>query len=186
MIIKNVKPTTTVEMILKALDPFAYLDERNVRLVKAKPPGARCFCFVDMDSHEVPKTILCSMNLVHFHRLSEDFVIVFVQYFPHRDCCVFLCSKWHDWLSSSLNLDPFILMESEFMLKLQSPSRTKGKFLFAEDFLTTTPPPTDLFLIVLFPVQFQKRHRQTKRFYPRVSTWGRHGGGKLWSFPLFL
>ncbi|XP_034388230.1 RNA-binding protein 6 isoform X2 [Cyclopterus lumpus] len=52
MIIKNVKPTTTVEMILKALDPFAYLDERNVRLVKAKPPGAKCFCFVDMDSHE--------------------------------------------------------------------------------------------------------------------------------------
>ncbi|XP_068171044.1 RNA-binding protein 5 [Antennarius striatus] len=52
MIIKNVKPTTTVETILKALDPFAYLDERNVRLVKAKPPGVRCFCFVDMDSHE--------------------------------------------------------------------------------------------------------------------------------------
>lgn len=55
MIIKNVKPTTTVETILKALDPFAYLDERNVRLVKAKPPGAKCFCFVDMDSHEVPQ-----------------------------------------------------------------------------------------------------------------------------------
>ncbi|XP_029989394.1 RNA-binding protein 6 isoform X2 [Sphaeramia orbicularis] len=52
MIIKNVKPTTTVETILKALDPFAYLDERNVRLVKAKTPGAKCFCFVDMDSHE--------------------------------------------------------------------------------------------------------------------------------------
>ncbi|AWP02674.1 putative RNA-binding protein 6-like isoform 3 [Scophthalmus maximus] len=52
MIIKNVKPTTTVEAILKALDPFAYLDERNVRLVKAKSPGAKCFCFVDMDSHE--------------------------------------------------------------------------------------------------------------------------------------
>ncbi|XP_074522731.1 RNA-binding protein 10 isoform X3 [Halichoeres trimaculatus] len=52
MIIKNVKPTTTVETILKALDPFAYLDERNVRLVKAKQPGGRCFCFVDMDSHE--------------------------------------------------------------------------------------------------------------------------------------
>ncbi|XP_029006943.1 RNA-binding protein 6 isoform X2 [Betta splendens] len=52
MIIKNVKPTTTVEAILKALDPFAYLDERNVRLVKAKPPGLKCFCFVDMDSHE--------------------------------------------------------------------------------------------------------------------------------------
>ncbi|XP_040889752.1 RNA-binding protein 6 isoform X2 [Toxotes jaculatrix] len=52
MIIKNVKATTTVETILKALDPFAYLDERNVRLVKAKPPGAKCFCFVDMDSHE--------------------------------------------------------------------------------------------------------------------------------------
>ncbi|KAK5934100.1 hypothetical protein CgunFtcFv8_014523 [Champsocephalus gunnari] len=52
MIIKNVKPTTTVETILKALDPFAYLDERNVRLVKAKPPGSKCFCFVDMDSHE--------------------------------------------------------------------------------------------------------------------------------------
>ncbi|KAM6980710.1 RNA-binding protein 5 [Aplochiton taeniatus] len=52
MIIKNVKPTTTVETILKALDPFAYLDERNVRLVRGKPPGAKCFCFVDMDSHE--------------------------------------------------------------------------------------------------------------------------------------
>ncbi|XP_046880998.1 RNA-binding protein 6 [Hypomesus transpacificus] len=52
MILKNVKPTTTVETILKALDPFAYLDERNVRLVKGKPPGAKCFCFVDMDSHE--------------------------------------------------------------------------------------------------------------------------------------
>ncbi|XP_075997033.1 RNA-binding protein 10 isoform X2 [Genypterus blacodes] len=52
MIIKNVKPTTTVDTILKALDPFAYLDERNVRLVKGKTPGAKCFCFVDMDSHE--------------------------------------------------------------------------------------------------------------------------------------
>lgn len=58
MIIKNVKPTTTVETILKALDPFAYLDERNVRLVKAKPPGVKCFCFVDMDSHEVCKNNL--------------------------------------------------------------------------------------------------------------------------------
>lgn len=55
MIIKNVKATTSVETILKALDPFAYLDERNVRLVKGKPPGAKCFCFVDMDSHEVPR-----------------------------------------------------------------------------------------------------------------------------------
>ncbi|XP_028261422.1 RNA-binding protein 6 isoform X2 [Parambassis ranga] len=52
MIIKNVKTTTTVETILKALDPFAYLDERNVRLVKGRPPGTKCFCFVDMDSHE--------------------------------------------------------------------------------------------------------------------------------------
>ncbi|KAL0978738.1 hypothetical protein UPYG_G00174510 [Umbra pygmaea] len=52
MIIKNVKPTTSVETILKSLDPFAYLDERNVRLVRGKPPGAKCFCFVDMDSHE--------------------------------------------------------------------------------------------------------------------------------------
>lgn len=62
MIIKNVKVTTTVETILKALDPFAYLDERNVRLVKAKPNGGRCFCFVDMDSHEVPEAL---RNLVH-------------------------------------------------------------------------------------------------------------------------
>ncbi|XP_028302905.1 RNA-binding protein 6 isoform X2 [Gouania willdenowi] len=52
MIIKNVKATTTVETILKALDPFAYLDERNVRLVKGKQPGSNGFCFVDMDSHE--------------------------------------------------------------------------------------------------------------------------------------
>nr|XP_023661269.1 RNA-binding protein 6-like isoform X1 [Paramormyrops kingsleyae]XP_023661270.1 RNA-binding protein 6-like isoform X1 [Paramormyrops kingsleyae] len=52
MIIKNVKPTTTVETILKALDPYAYLDERNVRLVKGKPLGTKCFCFVDMDSNE--------------------------------------------------------------------------------------------------------------------------------------
>ncbi|XP_017263851.1 RNA-binding protein 6 isoform X2 [Kryptolebias marmoratus] len=52
MIIKNLRRITTVETILKALDPFAYLDERNVRLVKAKPPGTKCFCFVDMDSHE--------------------------------------------------------------------------------------------------------------------------------------
>lgn len=52
MILKNVKANTSVDAILKALDPFAYLDERNVRLVKAKPPGAKCFCFVDMDSHE--------------------------------------------------------------------------------------------------------------------------------------
>ncbi|KAG9332661.1 hypothetical protein JZ751_014759 [Albula glossodonta] len=36
MIIKNVKPTTTVETILKALDPYAYLDERNVRLQVAR------------------------------------------------------------------------------------------------------------------------------------------------------
>ncbi|KAK1796353.1 hypothetical protein P4O66_009419, partial [Electrophorus voltai] len=52
MIIKNILPTTTVETILKVLDPFAYLDERNVRLVKGKAPGSKCFCFVDMDSHE--------------------------------------------------------------------------------------------------------------------------------------
>ncbi|XP_050968335.1 RNA-binding protein 6 [Labeo rohita] len=52
MIIKNILPTTTVETILQALDPFAYLDERNVRLVKGKSPGSKCFCFVDMDSHE--------------------------------------------------------------------------------------------------------------------------------------
>ncbi|XP_066520248.1 RNA-binding protein 5 isoform X2 [Hoplias malabaricus] len=52
MIIKNVLPTTSVETILKALDTFAYLDERNVRLVKGKAPGSKCFCFVDMDSHE--------------------------------------------------------------------------------------------------------------------------------------
>ncbi|KAF7207915.1 RNA-binding protein 5 isoform X3 [Nothobranchius furzeri] len=55
MIIKNVKVTTTVETILKALDPFAYLDERNVRLVKGKPHAGKygkSFCFVDMDSHE--------------------------------------------------------------------------------------------------------------------------------------
>ncbi|XP_024125374.1 RNA-binding protein 6 isoform X3 [Oryzias melastigma] len=51
MIIKNVKFTTTVESILKALDPFAYLDERNVRLVK-NVRLMKCFCFVDMDSHE--------------------------------------------------------------------------------------------------------------------------------------
>lgn len=58
MIIKNILPTTTVETILKALDPFAYLDERNVRLVKGKSPGSKCFCFVDMDSHEVSYTEL--------------------------------------------------------------------------------------------------------------------------------
>ncbi|KAL4655229.1 RNA-binding protein 10-like isoform X3 [Arapaima gigas] len=52
MIIKNVKPNTMVETILKALEPYAYLDERNVRLIRGKPPGAKCFCFVDMDSHE--------------------------------------------------------------------------------------------------------------------------------------
>ena len=62
MILKNVKPTTTVETILKALDPFAYLDERNVRLVKGKPPGAKCFCFVDMDSHEVSDSCICSRH----------------------------------------------------------------------------------------------------------------------------
>ncbi|XP_073726498.1 RNA-binding protein 5 isoform X1 [Misgurnus anguillicaudatus] len=52
MIIKNILPTTTVETILKALDQYAYLDERNVRLVKGKLSGSKCFCFVDMDSHE--------------------------------------------------------------------------------------------------------------------------------------
>ncbi|KAM9483695.1 RNA-binding protein 5 isoform 1-T1 [Clarias gariepinus] len=52
MIIKNILPTTSVETILRSLDPFAYLEERNVRLVKGKTPGSKCFCFVDMDSHE--------------------------------------------------------------------------------------------------------------------------------------
>ncbi|XP_077582869.1 RNA-binding protein 10 isoform X2 [Stigmatopora nigra] len=52
MILKNILPTTTVGSILKALDPYAYLDERNIRLIKAKTPGAKCFCFIDMDSHE--------------------------------------------------------------------------------------------------------------------------------------
>ncbi|XP_017335424.1 RNA-binding protein 5 [Ictalurus punctatus] len=52
MIIKNILPTTSVETILRSLDAFAYLDERNVRLVKGKTPGSKCFCFVDMDSHE--------------------------------------------------------------------------------------------------------------------------------------
>ncbi|TRY82111.1 hypothetical protein DNTS_009439 [Danionella cerebrum] len=58
MIIKNILPTTTVETILKALDPFAYLDERNVRLVKGKSAGSKCFCFVDMDSHEQVKRLV--------------------------------------------------------------------------------------------------------------------------------
>ncbi|XP_062853598.1 RNA-binding protein 6 isoform X2 [Trichomycterus rosablanca] len=52
MIIKNILPNTTLETILKALDALAYLDERNVRLVKGKTPGSKCFCFVDMDSHQ--------------------------------------------------------------------------------------------------------------------------------------
>lgn len=68
MILKNVKATTSVDAILKALDPFAYLDERNVRLVKAKPPGAKCFCFVDMDSHEVPT--LSSMHGPSVHSVT--------------------------------------------------------------------------------------------------------------------
>uniref|UniRef100_A0A8C5C8A1 C2H2-type domain-containing protein n=1 Tax=Gadus morhua TaxID=8049 RepID=A0A8C5C8A1_GADMO len=37
-------PPPQVETILKCLDPFAYLDEKNVRLVKGKTPGAKCFC----------------------------------------------------------------------------------------------------------------------------------------------
>ncbi|KAJ0023875.1 hypothetical protein NQD34_003774 [Periophthalmus magnuspinnatus] len=57
LIIKYVKPTTTVETILKALDPYAYLDERNVRIVKAKT-GNKCFCFVDMESHEQVKRLV--------------------------------------------------------------------------------------------------------------------------------
>ncbi|XP_037534649.1 RNA-binding protein 6, partial [Nematolebias whitei] len=52
MVLLNLSPTVTVEDILKGLDPFAYLDERNLRLVKAKPPGKNNFCFVDMDSYE--------------------------------------------------------------------------------------------------------------------------------------
>ena len=70
MIIKNVMPTTTVETILKCLDPFAYLDEKNVRLVKGKTPGAKCFCFVDMDSHEVVVQPLKAFLLAH---LKHDF-----------------------------------------------------------------------------------------------------------------
>ncbi|KAM9409474.1 RNA-binding protein 5 isoform 2-T3 [Pholidichthys leucotaenia] len=52
MVLKNLRPSTTVETILKALDPFAYLDERNVRLIRGKHHGSKSFCFVDMDSHE--------------------------------------------------------------------------------------------------------------------------------------
>lgn len=72
MIIKHLWPTTTVEHVLKALDPFAYLDERNVRLMKRKPGvGTKCLCFVDMDSHQVK----------------------YQQYFLEPNCgCVWCCS----------------------------------------------------------------------------------------------
>ncbi|MGH0144502.1 UNVERIFIED_CONTAM: hypothetical protein FKN15_048301 [Acipenser sinensis] len=65
MIIKHLWPTTTVEHVLKALDPFAYLDERNVRLMKRKPGvGTKCLCFVDMDSHqEVTRLVDILRNL---------------------------------------------------------------------------------------------------------------------------
>uniref|UniRef100_A0A8C6UFF7 RNA binding motif protein 6 n=1 Tax=Neogobius melanostomus TaxID=47308 RepID=A0A8C6UFF7_9GOBI len=57
MIMKYLKPDTTVESVLKALDPYAYLDERNVRLVKAKT-GEKLLCFVDMESHEQLKRLV--------------------------------------------------------------------------------------------------------------------------------
>ncbi|XP_041129907.1 RNA-binding protein 5-like isoform X1 [Polyodon spathula] len=65
MIIKHLWPSTTVEHVLKALDPFAYLDERNVRLMKRKPGvGTKCLCFVDMDSHqEVTRLVEILRNL---------------------------------------------------------------------------------------------------------------------------
>ncbi|XP_061642366.1 RNA-binding protein 6 isoform X2 [Phyllopteryx taeniolatus] len=78
MIIKNIKPTTTIEAILKALDPFAYLDERNVRLIKAKTPGAKCFCFVDMDSHE-QVTRLVDLLLTKPNPLYIDGVRVYAE-----------------------------------------------------------------------------------------------------------
>lgn len=150
MIIKNVKPTTTVEAILKALDPFAYLDERNVRLVKAKPPGAKCFCFVDMDSHEVPKLNMNTHNLLliynnnkyynkyNFIHINSSFHVLSVCHLSLRfPMILFFCSKWHVWLSSSLNPDPSTLMESEFMPRSQDPSRTKSKLLFCKSLLNS-------------------------------------------------
>ena len=163
MIIKNVKPTTTVETILKALDPFAYLDERNVRLVKAKPPGAKCFCFVDMDSHEVPKkmnertlplvVISCSISVW----LQSLFTLSLQLSSTYH--CVFFCSKWHVWLSSSPNPDPFILTGSEFMLRSPNPWRTKSKSQFCKNFLTCclVEKSFHVFLMVFFLFQFQKR-----------------------------
>lgn len=71
MIIKNILPTTSVETILRSLDTFAYLDERSVRLVKGKTPGSKCFCFVDMDSHEVALWSCFMIQSVGWNLLHE-------------------------------------------------------------------------------------------------------------------
>ncbi|XP_014351055.1 RNA-binding protein 5 [Latimeria chalumnae] len=54
MIIKNLAPFSTVQSILKALDPFAYLAEKNVRVIKKKRFRDRqanwAYAFVEMCS----------------------------------------------------------------------------------------------------------------------------------------
>ncbi|XP_028681008.1 RNA-binding protein 5 isoform X2 [Erpetoichthys calabaricus] len=67
MIIKNLWSSTTVETIVKALDPFAYLEPGNIRLIKPKQSECtKCFCFVDMDSHEeVSHLVETLRNLSH-------------------------------------------------------------------------------------------------------------------------
>lgn len=124
MIIKNVKATTTVETILKALDPYAYLDERNVRLVKGKTPGAKCFCFVDMDSHEV-RTCNPLWHWISMMLQRDD--SLFVQRCLSTNRNVVCCSKWHVWLSCSPNPDRSTSMESEFTPRLLNPWKTRSE-----------------------------------------------------------
>lgn len=112
MIIKNILPTTTVETILQALDPFAYLDERNVRLVKGKSPGSKCFCFVDMDSHEVYYSFIqyydSDYNII-FQKGQQCWLVHYKLYhsFLYTACdtiggAAHQTPPYHDWWSQSL------------------------------------------------------------------------------------
>ncbi|XP_043934868.1 RNA-binding protein 6 [Protopterus annectens] len=66
IIIKNISQSTTVNTILKALDPYAYLVKENIRIITSKRSGGnRGYAFVEMDSPKEAEhlvSILQKMN----------------------------------------------------------------------------------------------------------------------------
>lgn len=126
MIMKNLKNDTSLETILKTLEPFAYLDERNVRLVRGKPPGNKCLCFVDMESHEQVKRLVDL--LTRPRPLILDGVRVYAEIAkPLKNQGMF--KKEFDKSNSSILGHPHDVMEPHF--QPQQPPPGKGEVVLA-------------------------------------------------------